>query len=108
MLLLGDADSPTGPLASIGGSKAARSALSRILGGCTEVSDLETAIKLHQENGGAFVVPEGPAGLPIVVTPRGEIRIGPAKTNATMVLQRRRALLGSQRRRRRQVPPEAL
>jgi len=92
MLLLGDADSPTGPLASIGGSKAARSALSRILGGCTEVQDLETAIKLHQENGGAFVVPEGPAGLPIVVTPRGEIRIGPAKTNATMVLQRRREL----------------
>jgi chromosome segregation protein len=92
MLLLGDAAELSGPLGDIGSSDIARSALNRILGNCTEVADLDEAIGMVQEGGGACIVPRGPGGLPVVLSARGEIRIGPAKTNATMVLQRRREL----------------
>ena len=91
MLLVGD-DRAGGTLATIGGSEAAGAALNRILGDAKTVQSLEEAIALHQSGGGAFLVESGPTGLPVVVTPRGEIRIGPAKTRATMVLQRRREL----------------
>ena len=98
MLLVGDGDDAIGALDSIAGDRVARGALGRVLGEATEVSDLETALHRHQSGGGAYIVREGPNGLPCVVTPRGEIRIGPAQTNATAVLQRRRELteLGQQ------------
>jgi chromosome segregation protein len=92
MLLVGDSGTPDGALVSMGVDEVGRGALGRIMGTVQEVGDLETALQLHQEKGGAYIVPEGPSALPVMVTPWGEIRIGPAKTNATVVLQRRRHL----------------
>jgi len=92
MLLLGDAAPASGTLSEIVNNDAGRGALSRILGDCQEVDDLKTAIELHQRNGGAYLVSGGPDSHPVFLTPRGEIRVGPAKTNATGVLQRRREL----------------
>ena len=92
MLLLGPASKPEGVFGDMAGDAVGEQALGRLLGACVEVESVETAIQRHQAEGGAFLVPKGPGGLPIMVTPRGEIRIGPAKTGATMVLQRRRDL----------------
>jgi chromosome segregation protein len=92
MLLVGDTGTPEGALVAMGSDEVGRGALGRIMGAVQEVEDLETALKLHQEKGGAYIILEGPSALPVVVTPWGEIRIGPAKTNATVVLQRRRQL----------------
>lgn len=92
MLLVGDQRSSTGPFAGMGGDPVGEAALGHLMGSCVEVADLGVAISRHQKEGGAFLVPEGPGGLPVLVTPRGEVRIGPAKTGATMVLQRRREL----------------
>ncbi len=92
MLLLGPATKPAGVFGDMAGDAVGEQALGRLLGACVEVDSVETAIQRHQAEGGAFLVPNGPGGLPIMVTPRGEIRIGPAKTGATMVLQRRRDL----------------
>jgi len=91
-MLIVSGDKSSGALAAIGGSDAAGTALKRILGDAQTVPTLDVAISRHQAEGGAFLVESGPKGLPVVVTPRGEIRIGPAKTRATMVLQRRREL----------------
>jgi chromosome segregation protein len=91
MLLVGD-DSPDGALRSVASDEVGTSALARVLGSCTEVDSLETALECHQRDGGVFLVREGDNGLPILVTARGEIRIGPASTGATIVLQRRREI----------------
>jgi chromosome segregation protein len=92
MLLVGEPAKSTGPFAGMGGDPVGEAALGHLMGSCVEVADLGAAISRHQQDGGAFLVPEGPGGLPVLVTPRGEVRIGPAKTGATMVLQRRREL----------------
>ena len=90
MLLVNEQRLDAGPFSKMSGDAVGESALATLMGTCVEVDDLGTAIERHQIDGGAFLVPKGPSGLPILVTPRGEVRIGPAKTGATMVLQRRR------------------
>jgi len=92
MLLLNEHAGGAGPFVDMAGDGVGQSALGTLLGSCEQVDDLLTAIQRHQTEGGAFLVPDGPGGLPILVTHRGEVRIGPAKTGATMVLQRRRDL----------------
>ena len=92
MLLLGAKSPLDGPLACVGSSDTALAALNRVLGNCVAAPDLETALRLHQKGGGAYIVESGPGGIPIVVTSRGEIRVGPVKTQATMLLQRRREI----------------
>ena len=91
MLLVGE-DSPNGALKSVASDAVGNSALARVLGSCTEVDSLQDALERHQQEGGVFLVREGDNGLPILVTARGEIRIGPASTGATVVLQRRREI----------------
>ena len=92
MLIVNGETQPSGALAAIGGSDAAGSALAQIIGSAAQAASLEEALAGHAESGGAYLVESGPNGLPVVVTPRGEVRVGPAKTRATMVLQRRREM----------------
>lgn len=92
MLLVGDASGSVGALDAIAGDDVGRGALGRVLGGAVEVASLDEALRRFQSDGGAYIVPGNADALPCVVTPWGEIRIGPAKTNATAVLQRRREL----------------
>jgi len=76
----------------IPGSDVGQRALVKLVGQCIEVADLQTALKRHARDGGAYVVRRTEALPPILLTQRGEIHIGPVTSGGTSVLQRRREI----------------
>jgi chromosome segregation protein len=93
MLLVPEMCSGAAGVASeIPGTALGQRALHRLLGDCEEVADLATALERHQADGRAYLVPGTAEAPPILVTARGEIRIGPATGGGTAQLQRRREL----------------
>lgn len=92
MLLVDGEGVSGGVFGSAAADEVGQRALERVFASASEATDLAGAIRAHLEDGGAYVVPSGPNGMPCVVTERGEIRVGPVQSNATAVLERRREL----------------
>ncbi len=93
MLLVQEgAGSGEGLAGTIPGTDIGRRALDKLVGRCTQVPDLETALERHAKDGAAYVVARTADLPPILVTTRGEIHIGPITSGGTSVLQRRREI----------------
>jgi chromosome segregation protein len=82
----------TGLAGLIPGSDVGQRALVKLVGQCTEVADLQTALAGHARDGGAYVVRRTEALPPVLLTQRGEIHVGPVTSGGTSVLQRRREI----------------
>ena len=92
MLLVAEGAPSASVLSNVAGDDVGRSALGHVFGDAAVVDDLASALEAHGAQGGAYIVSQGPNGLPCVVTAKGEIRVGPVESGATAALQRRREL----------------